>query len=223
MNQKLCQVYTTLISLFVVVIPSINCHQNSKISVCPGEGPRYGDFKCIHDRTHRVCAKLVDNPTSCSELSWNGNGASFWDITGQQRWNWKDKICSAPNPGDSWCICMWATANLIKEVGCDNVHINCPATDVSHVMSSYNDGGWNLKEAKDCLQRKCILQNDGNYVNAGSGSSSSKSQNTHSNSALTSEDSKINIPQPSFESGSLKIQNTQIITILMTLALIFGS
>ena len=80
-------------------------------------GPRYGDFKCIHDGTHRVCAKLVDNPTSCDELSWNGNGASFWDITGQQRWNWKDKICSAPNPGDSWCICMWATANLIKEVG----------------------------------------------------------------------------------------------------------
>ena len=90
-------------------------------------------------------------------------------------------------------------------------------------MSSYNDGGWNLKEAKDCLQRKCILQNDGNYVNAGS-SSSSKSQNTHSNSALTSEDSKINIPQPSFESGSLKIQATHIITILLTtLVLIFGS
>ena len=112
---------------------------------------------------------------------------------------------------------------FVSQVGCDNVHINCPATDVSHVMSSYSDGGWNLKEAKDCLQRKCILQNDGNYVNAGS-SSSSKSQNTRSNSALTSEDSKINIPQPSFESGSLKIQATHIITILLTaLVLIFGS
>ena len=90
-------------------------------------------------------------------------------------------------------------------------------------MSSYSDGGWNLKEAKDCLQRKCILQNDGNYVNAGS-SSNSKPENTRSNSALTSEDSKINIPQPSFESGSLKIQATHIITILLTaLVLIFGS
>ena len=111
---------------------------------------------------------------------------------------------------------------FVSQVGCDNVHINCPATDVSHVMSSYSDGGWNLKEAKDCLQRKCILQNDGNYVNAGS-SSSSKPENTRSNSALTSEDSKINIPQPSFESGSLKIQATHIITILTTLVLIFGS
>ena len=110
---------------------------------------------------------------------------------------------------------------FVLQVGCDNVHINCPATDVSHVMSSYNDGGWNLKEAKDCLQRKCILQNDGNYVNAGS-SSSSKPENSRSN-ALTSEDSKINIPQPSFESGSLKIQATQIITILTALVLSFGS
>ena len=90
-------------------------------------------------------------------------------------------------------------------------------------MSSYNDGGWNLKEAKDCLQRKCILQNDGNYVNAGSGSSNSKPKNSRSNSALISEDTKINIPQPSFESGSLKIQATQIITIITALVLIFGS
>jgi hypothetical protein len=110
---------------------------------------------------------------------------------------------------------------FVLQVGCDNVHINCPATDVSHVMSSYSDGGWNLKEAKDCLQRKCILQNDGNYVNAGS-SSSSKTENTRSN-AQTLEDSKINIPQPSFESGSLKIQATQVITILTTLVFIFGS
>ena len=49
-------------------------------------------------------------------MSWNENGQSFWDITNQQRWNWKDRICAAPNPGDSWCICMWATANLIRSV-----------------------------------------------------------------------------------------------------------
>merc|ERR1719400_3017834 len=23
----------------------------------------------------------------------------------------------APNPGDSWCICMWAAANLVAEAG----------------------------------------------------------------------------------------------------------
>merc|ERR1712012_517238 len=96
--------------IFSLAVINAECSWNSLILPCPGEG----DFKCNHDRTHRVCAKLVDNETSCKELSWNQDGNSFWDITGQQTWNWKDKVCGAPNPGDSWCICMWATANLIK-------------------------------------------------------------------------------------------------------------
>merc|ERR1711997_670700 len=169
MNQKSLHCFSALSVIILLANPkTIDCHRNPLISVCPGEGPRYGDYKCIHDRTHRVCAKLVDNPTSCNELSWNENGQSFWDITGQQRWNWKDRICATPNPGDSWCICMWATANLIRSVGCDNVHIHCAATDVNHVLNSWSDGGWNLQEAKSCLQRKCVQQADGRYINAGS-------------------------------------------------------
>ena len=89
-------------------------------------------------------------------------------------------------------------------MGCDNVHIDCSATDVSFVMNSYNDGGWNLKEAKSCLQRKCVLQNGGRYVNAGD---KSRIETSQSNS-IPSKDSKINIPQPSFKSGSYKIQAT---------------
>jgi len=168
MNTKLYQHCNIFLILNFIVFEATACFssdKDSQISKCPGEGPRYGDYKCNHDRTHRVCAKLVDNPTSCKELSWNEDGSSFWDITGQQRWNWKDKICAAPNPGDSWCICMWATANLIKEVGCDNVHIHCESTDVSYVMSSYQDGGWDLQQAKSCLQRKCKKQRNGQYVN----------------------------------------------------------
>jgi len=212
MNPKNIQFYSATLVFILVTISRINCHQNPLISVCPGEGPRYGDYKCIHDRTHRVCAKLVDDSNTCNELSWNENGASFWDITGQQQWNWKDRICGTPNPGDSWCICMWATANLIKEVGCDNVHINCSATDVNHVMNSYKDGGWNLQEAKSCLQRKCILQNDGRYVNAGTLDqpvSSSKMIETPRSNSLKDSNIEI-IPQPSFESGSFKIRATAI-------------
>lgn len=54
----------------------------SSVEVCPGEGPRYGDYKCNHDGTHRVCAQLVDNTTN-KPLSW-GNGQDFWDLTGQK-------------------------------------------------------------------------------------------------------------------------------------------
>merc|ERR1712100_225897 len=81
-----------------------------------------------------VCAHLVDTSDGqCKELSW-GDG-SFWHITGQEAWNWKHDVCSAPNPGDGWCICMWATARLIESAGCDNVHIDCAATDTAYVMS----------------------------------------------------------------------------------------
>ena len=100
-----------------------NCE--AAVEACPGEGDRYGDFKCNHDQTHRVCAKLVDETTSLP-LKWGEK--DFWGITNQSAW--VDKIVGAPNPGDSWCICMWATARLIEKVGCENVHIRCEATDV---------------------------------------------------------------------------------------------
>merc|ERR1711908_187117 len=124
----------------------------SSIEVCPGEGPRYGDHKCNHDGTHRVCAKLLD--PNGKPLLW-GRG-DFWEITGQKAWQWDSTIRASPNPGDSWCICMWATARLIEAAGCDNVHLHCDSTDLGFVMSSYTDGGVQLAPAKECLQRKCI-------------------------------------------------------------------
>jgi len=129
---------------------------SSSVVVCPGEGPRYGDFKCNHDGTHRVCAKLLNEEGQ--PLSW-GKG-DFWAITGQKRFQWDDKIRAKPNPGDSWCICMWAMARMIQSAGCDNVHIHCNATDIDFVMNSYNDGGTKLDGAHKCLQQKCFDNTD---------------------------------------------------------------
>eukprot|EP00927_Polykrikos_kofoidii_P019752 TRINITY_DN1925_c0_g1_i1.p2 TRINITY_DN1925_c0_g1~~TRINITY_DN1925_c0_g1_i1.p2 ORF type:complete len:168 (+),score=25.36 TRINITY_DN1925_c0_g1_i1:72-575(+) len=122
------------------------------IDPCPGEGPRYGDFKCNHDETHRVCAQLLDSETK-NALSW-GDG-DFWQITKQEEFRWEDQIKESPNPGDSWCICMWATANLIEKVGCENVHLRCESTDVATVMKQYNDAGTDLAPAHACLKKKC--------------------------------------------------------------------
>merc|ERR1719453_1084311 len=119
------------------------------LDVCPGESARYGDHKCDHDDTHRVCATLLDDHGQ--PLNW-GKG-SFWEITGQTAWQWDDQIRA--NNGDSWCICMWATARLIEEAGCENVHLRCDSTDVQYVMSKYHDGGVKLSAAQDCLVKKC--------------------------------------------------------------------
>lgn len=50
---------------------------------------------------------------------------------------------------------MWATAKLIKQVGCENVHFDCAATDVEYVLEKYEDGGVDLEPAKKCLKKKC--------------------------------------------------------------------
>ena len=104
-----------------------NKRRQEEIDPCPGEGPRYGDFRCNHDNSHRVCAQLL-NSDDGQPLNWGQ--ADFWSITGQKKWQWDALIRSEPNPGDSWCICMWATARLIETVGCENVHIRCNSTDV---------------------------------------------------------------------------------------------
>jgi len=122
------------------------------VAVCPGEGARYGDFKCNHDPTHRVCATLLGSDGQPENWGPRGN---FWQITGQTAFQWDAMMRSPPNPGDSWCICMWATAELINAVGCDNVHLNCDATDVPYVLSQYQDGGQALSPAHACLERKC--------------------------------------------------------------------
>merc|ERR1719230_1334407 len=125
------------------------------IEVCPGEGARYGDFKCNHDGTHRVCAQLLEDGGG-SPLKW---GASdFWEITGQKAFQWDRQIRSAPNEGDSWCICMWAFARMIDRVGCENVHLHCDSTDVAFVLDRYHDGGHNLEKAHECLKKTCPKQ-----------------------------------------------------------------
>lgn len=83
-------------------------------------------------------------------MKWDNN-EDFWQITGQS--SWEQNICT--NNGTNWCICMWATATLISNVGCGNVHLDCSATDVAYVMQQYTDSGTDLAPAKTCLEQKC--------------------------------------------------------------------
>ena len=61
---------------------------------------------------------------------------------------------------------MQIYSDFFIQVGCDNVHIHCEATDVNHVLQSYTDGGVDLQVAKSCLQKKCTKQDNGGFVNA---------------------------------------------------------
>merc|ERR1711998_538770 len=143
---------TSSVGVLALAVLAVRVQSTSK---CPGEGARYGDYKCTHDPTHRVCAQLK-SPDG-SKMMW-GNGKDFWQTTGQPDWS-TEVGKSAANPGGDWCICMWATASLIHQVGCDNVHIDCAATDVAYVENAYQtkgtDGGVDLTPAHQCIQSKC--------------------------------------------------------------------
>merc|ERR1711924_24715 len=141
MSMELPRLIVLILTLAISLVNAIN--------VCAGEGARYGDFKCNHDATHRVCAKLK---SGSSKVMWGGQ--NFWQLTGQPDWS-SNVGTAAANPGGDWCICMWATASLIQKVGCANVHIDCSATDVTYVMGKYRDGSQDLSAAKECLTQKC--------------------------------------------------------------------
>ena len=133
-----------------------------EVQICPGEGPRYGDYKCNHDGTHRVCAQLIeDKDTDPCQPPRKWGNQTFWQITGQEAHQWDHMIKGEPNPGDSWCICMWAFAAMVETVGCDNVHFRCEATDVAFVLTHPNDRygmGRDLTSAHECIRAKCPTQ-----------------------------------------------------------------
>jgi len=142
-----------------------------EIVPCPGDDR--GDRKCNHDPTHRVCARLVDNTNGqCKRLNWGTE--NFWQITHQEEWDWHELICSnetrpelgsKPKPsGEHWCICMWATEGLINEVGCENVHFQCDATDVNYILGKYLDRDVSGKTVEITNAKCCMLQKCGAYI-----------------------------------------------------------
>jgi hypothetical protein len=123
----------------------------TSLQMCPGAAST-----CDYDKVHRVCAQLLDDKGQ--PLNWGSHG-NFWDITDVGGFKWDNAIRS--NGGDSWCIDMWQTSQLIKKVGCENVRINCAATDVQYVLDNYwgnpgSDEEENLG-AFECLAEGCTL------------------------------------------------------------------
>ena len=129
---------------------------SASVSVCKGD--TRSPYTCDQDPTHRVCATLMDDSTSpASKVLWGTQ--DFWQLTNQVAFDWSEDITAEPNPGTGWCICMWATEELIEKVGCDSINLTCEGTDVCYVLQSYTDAGMtgtkDLTTAHDCIKSKC--------------------------------------------------------------------
>ena len=100
----------------------------------------------------------IKDGTVASSIRALGGGAcqiSMLSFVQLLRGHWDARVLG---PGVVPGICMWATARLIETVGCENVHLDCAATDVAYVEKQYLDGGVDLAPAKKCLQEKCPAQ-----------------------------------------------------------------
>lgn len=127
-------------------------HVRNALQICKGD--TRGTRTCNQDSTHRVCAVIGDGQTS------------FWKFTGQTSWcgtkgnyggpHGHETRCPKSNP--TWCICKWALAKWIQGEGCNNVDLDCAATDVCDLKKSYTDYSVDLKVAHDCVSKKCASQ-----------------------------------------------------------------
>ena len=142
-------------SLLILLVLCISINLiNCQVSMKKCGGDTRGDGKCNHDPTHRVCARIGDPDTT------------FWGFTHQQSWcgtayPWDDPTnirCPQDNP--TWCICKWATQRWIEGEKCENVEIDCEATDVCDLKTSYSDFKVKLDDAKNCIKSKCPTQWD---------------------------------------------------------------
>jgi len=105
----------------------------------------------LFEATHRVCAK-IGLPDS-----------SFWRFTGQTSWcntigyygGEFGHLPRCPSETPTWCICKWALARWIEGEGCDNIDIECGATDICNLKASYKDYNVELSDAHKCVEQKC--------------------------------------------------------------------
>ena len=98
--------------------------------------------------SHHVCLDINTNPNFCTS-------------TGQDNWcsqksqcHDSEKMCDKKD----WCVCQWAFSSAVDKIGCDNLKVNCDATNIN-VYNDFRDNP-NYKSALDCLRKKCqILDN----------------------------------------------------------------
>ena len=108
--------------------------------------------------SHRMC-----HPYGVVQPSTKSSGARRTSGRSQtRRPRLEQRHLRRAKPRRQLVVCMWATEELIEQVGCDNINLTCEGTDVCYVLQSYSDAGMtgnkDLSSAHDCITSKCPTQ-----------------------------------------------------------------
>jgi len=121
------------------------------LPVCPGEGrfERKCQFSDEHGWEFRVCQRLLGAGGAPRIIA---DGKDWWQLCfhTDNPTRWDGEILQ--NGGLSWCTCATCTSEIIAHVGCENIEINCDATDVDFVFQQRRPEWVPLM---DCLKYKC--------------------------------------------------------------------
>ena len=121
---------------------------------------RPGNAVTGYDRSG-ICGVLYNDRGShhvCSKVKLE-DGSSFCVVTGQPNWCIEEGPCDEDQsqmcPRDKWCVCQWAFARAVENVGCENVAVDCNATAMAALEAYEQDKRY--ASAARCLRKKCGL------------------------------------------------------------------
>jgi len=144
--------------------------ENHKLAPCLGDTrfKKHGHANTCQHLGFRFCMRLTDgdgpyifgdrdseNSTEREE-DVNKDGLDWWEWSTQpkDRASWMKGILDTG--GHSWCTCALCTSEAVDRFGCDNLDIQCDATDVAFIRYRVeHDHHDVLKSGYECLKKKC--------------------------------------------------------------------
>ena len=84
-------------------------------------------------------------------------GKNFCEMTGQPNWCAEESQChdsSGKCSKKNWCVCQWAYDKALSSVSCDEIEIDCDATNMK-ALEAYQKEPIKYEKALRCLLRKC--------------------------------------------------------------------
>ena len=95
----------------------------------------------------------------CMDISRRFKNSNFCQITKQPNWCNEKSNCHNSNYRNcnkkNWCVCEWAFSDVVDKIGCENVSVNCEATNLKTIYNFKNNPKY--KQALDCLKHKCNI------------------------------------------------------------------
>jgi hypothetical protein len=127
-----------------------------KEPICQKLGFRFCMRIVNKDKSPYIFAPRKDENSTERKEDINEDGLDWWEWSTQpqHKASWLKAIQDTGH--GRWCTCALCTSEAVAEFGCDNLDIDCAATDMAFIRYRVeHDKHMVLKDGLDCLIKKC--------------------------------------------------------------------